>query len=535
MNIKNKKLSILLIIVFAIIAFIRIFNISKSPASLYWEEAALGYDAYSILKTGKDFHGTTFPLVAFESFGDYKPSAYFYAAALSEKLLGLTSFAVRLPSVLSGFTIIIFSYLICLEIFKNQKTKKTIAIISAILVGFSPWAFQFSRAAFEANLATALTSIATWFLLKTNTNKKMIFGSATFFALSLYTYHSTRIFVPTLLLGFLFFNFKPILKDLKIWALAGLISLAIISPILINFNQPEVKHRFQETIAFTDTKPIIVINQLRQDHQNSLLSRVIYHRYWHYAVTVAKSFTSNFNFNYLFISGDQNKRHSTGESGVFYPLDIILLISGVIALKKLKSKKSKLLLFWPLAALIPASLTKTNPHALRTLVAIPAPQIIAAFGATTLFSNLKNHKKLITLIFISLYSIFIFRHFYNYFNVYTKSSASQWQYGYQELMEFIKEKQDNYNQVYITNQLGRPSIYYFFHNQVDPKEVQNEEKTALKDQGERLNFKNINFKLPSVYLPNSLIVTTTALKPNQDILYIVKDPTNQPIFYIYEN
>jgi len=535
MNIINKKTTILFIVLFSIITFIRLFNLSSSPASLYWEEAALGYDAYSILKTNKDFHGHKFPLVAFESFGDYKPSGYFYATALSEKFLGLNTLAVRLPSIISGFIIIIFSYLISLEIFKNNKQKIIIGLISAALVGVSPWAFQFSRAGFEANLATALSAMAIWLLLKSQKSIKHLFSSVVLFAISIYTYHSSRIFTPLFLLIYLLINFKSILKNKRSWLLAGLIGLILTFPIIINLNNPEVKHRFEETSAFSDLAPIIKINQQRADHQNSFVSKIIYHRYWYYTETVIKNIASNLNLNYLLISGDENKRHSTGESGIFYPLDFILIISGLIYLFKHKSKPLLILIFWWLAALVPASLTKTNPHALRSLLAIPAPQILASFGAFTLFSTLKKYKKITLYTFIFIYSTLVFRHYYNYFTSYTKTYASQWQYGYQDLIRYIKDNQDNYDQVFITNQLGRPSIYYFYHLKINPKAVQQEESTAKKDQGERLSFKNINFYLPPLIPSNSLSVTTTPYSSDRDILYIVKDLINQPVFYIYEH
>ena len=536
MNTKiNKKITLLLVIIFSVIAFLRLFSISKFPSSLYWEEAALGYDAYSILKTGKDFHGKSFPIVAFESFGDYKPSGYVYFTVLSEKFLGLTPLAIRLPSVIAGALISIFAYLISLEIFSSHKKKRSIGLVSATLIGFSPWAFQFSRAAFEANLATAFSLVATWFLLKSQKNKSNLFGSVIFFSLSLYTYHSSRIFIPFLLLGYLLSHLKSVIANWKHWIMAGIFGLILIFPILTSLNKPEVKHRFQETSAFTSLDPIIKINQQRAEHNNSIPSRITYHRYWYYTNTVIKNISTNFNLNYLFISGDENKRHSTGESGIFYPLDAILLIFGLLALLKLKSRKSKLLIIWWLAALVPASLTKTNPHALRTLVALPAPQIIAAFGAINLSTHLKKYKRTLITIFILLSSL-IFRHFYNYFNAYTKIHSPAWQYGYQELMEIIKENQNDYDQIYITNNLGRPSIYHFFYNQVDPTLVQNEELDASKDQGERLSFQNIYFQLPQQVPPNSLIVTTKMINSDKDqeILYLIKDLLDQPIFYVYQ-
>ena len=96
------KTTIKIIVVVILAAVLRFYRLGENPPGLYWEEAAIGYDAYSILKTGKDFHGNAWPLVAFESFGDWKPSLYFYAAVPSVAVFGLTPLAVRLPSALFG-------------------------------------------------------------------------------------------------------------------------------------------------------------------------------------------------------------------------------------------------------------------------------------------------------------------------------------------------------------------------------------------------------------------------------------------------
>ena len=93
-----RKIAKPLIAVLILAAVLRFYHLDSNPPSPYWEEAALGYDAYSILKTGKDFHGHSWPLIAFESFGDYKPSLYFYATVPSVAIFGLNTFAVRFPS-----------------------------------------------------------------------------------------------------------------------------------------------------------------------------------------------------------------------------------------------------------------------------------------------------------------------------------------------------------------------------------------------------------------------------------------------------
>src|SRR3989344_1223720 len=78
--------------------FLRIYKLGSVPPSLYWDEASLGYNAYSILKTARDEHGKFLPLTNFAAFGDYKPPGYIYAAVPSIAIFGLNEFAIRFPS-----------------------------------------------------------------------------------------------------------------------------------------------------------------------------------------------------------------------------------------------------------------------------------------------------------------------------------------------------------------------------------------------------------------------------------------------------
>src|SRR3990167_10874100 len=116
----NKKLAYLVLGIIIITGFfLRIYKISEIPASLSPDEAALGYNAYSFLKTGADEHGKFFPL-ALQSFGDWKLPVYPYSAVLSVAVLGLTETAIRLPSVLAGTIGIVLIYFISLSFFKKK-------------------------------------------------------------------------------------------------------------------------------------------------------------------------------------------------------------------------------------------------------------------------------------------------------------------------------------------------------------------------------------------------------------------------------
>jgi len=109
-----KKFTTLLLII--VLGFLlRIYKLDVRPLGFTWDEAALGYNAYSLLKTGRDEHAQRFPVV-FKSFGDYKPGLYIYFTVPSVKLLSLNEFSTRLPSAIFGTLLILVVYLLTCKI-----------------------------------------------------------------------------------------------------------------------------------------------------------------------------------------------------------------------------------------------------------------------------------------------------------------------------------------------------------------------------------------------------------------------------------
>src|SRR3989338_9030786 len=90
--------------------FLRTWKLGSNPPGFYWDEVSLGWNAYSVLKTGFDEHGRFLPIDTFFAFGDYKPPLYIYAAVPSIWLFGLNEFAVRAPSAVAGTLLIVVTY-----------------------------------------------------------------------------------------------------------------------------------------------------------------------------------------------------------------------------------------------------------------------------------------------------------------------------------------------------------------------------------------------------------------------------------------
>ena len=110
------KKTLMLISIVVLAAILRFWQLGLVPPSPDWDEAALGYNAYSLLKTGKDEYGTRWPL-ALRSFDDYKPPLYAYLAIPTVKYLGLSTYSVRLPAAINGVLGVIGAYFLTVALF----------------------------------------------------------------------------------------------------------------------------------------------------------------------------------------------------------------------------------------------------------------------------------------------------------------------------------------------------------------------------------------------------------------------------------
>src|SRR5207249_2373753 len=100
--------------------------------------------------------------------------------------------------------------------------------LSALFLAISPWHLQFSRGAFEANVALFLVVCGTWlFLRAVRQNSKLFIPSLILYAFSFYTYHSVALSSPLLLLV-LFILFRRELWSHKKLVLGALVLAALI-------------------------------------------------------------------------------------------------------------------------------------------------------------------------------------------------------------------------------------------------------------------------------------------------------------------
>lgn len=163
----RKKLILILIILLAFA--LRFYRLDSYPA-LNADEAAIGYNAYSLIRTGLDEHGNPWP-IHFQSFNDYKPGLYFYIVIPFVRFLGLSEWAVRIPGALLGVLTVLVIYLLVKELFKSEK----LALLSSLFLAISPWHIHFSRGGWEVNVATFFITLGVWLFLRALKVRSFIF------------------------------------------------------------------------------------------------------------------------------------------------------------------------------------------------------------------------------------------------------------------------------------------------------------------------------------------------------------------------
>jgi 4-amino-4-deoxy-L-arabinose transferase-like glycosyltransferase len=551
-----RKKKILLILIFILAFVLRTFNLTKSPPSLYWEEVALGYDAYSLLKTGKDHRGNSWPIVYIESYKDYKPPLYVYLTIPSVALFGLNDFAVRFPSALLGSLMVLLTFFIAKEIFfkkylkDGKKIWDYIPLVSALLLAISPWHLQFSRAAFEVNTALFLISLGLYLFLK-GLRKKSSFVllplSAFFFSLSFYTYHGVRVFLPLFLLVLFILFFKNLVFKKFSFLTALVLGFLLLLPLGLSLKQKQIQQRFQETSAFTTLEPILISNQKIKLAGEGRLAKLVHHRYWEYGSIFIQKYFSHFNGNFLFLYGDENLRHNTKEFALLYHWEIVTLLLGMYLLFKKIDRKKAVLLVWLFLSPVPAALTKATPHSLRTLLGLPAFIFISSYGLVYLFTLINKSdltvgvKKLFLtiklrnlfltgLVFIIIVEFGIYLHFYHHH--YPKLYSQVWQYGYKKTVNYLGANHSNYDYVYLADAYGRAYMYLLFYLKMDPVKVQNY-FTANKESIslEKIDKFYINKKPPE---KGSKLWATVSIPNGEKVLQRIDFLDSSPAFYIWE-
>lgn len=465
--VKLKEIIFLVLVVFLGI-LLRFYKLENIPNGLYVDEALTGYNAFSILLTGKDEYGKLLPL-AFRFFGSYSPPLYTYLTAIAVKIFGLSIFSTRFFSATFGVIGVILVYLILK--YSDFSKFKYLPLIGAFLFSISPWAIFFSRTGYEINLGFIILSLGILFLWLGLKKIKLIPLAYIFLSLSSYGSHLNRYFVPIIvILSLVCFKKELFSKTTKGFTIFGLMSAFLIQiPNFYLFLTPAFNTKgdlfYQDLLIIQSSKIHSFLPQFLS-YPLSLI-REFLARYLTY-----------FSPRSLFLLEDPDIQRSAPGLSLFCFWMVIPYVVGLYELyKERKDKFIRFIIFLLLVFPVPLALTSEPFSSQRGLHMLLPLVIVITIGMGTLF---KKYGKIafpffILLSFISL--IFLWR---SYFVLLSFERAKIWGYGFDQLTQEIT---NNPKTTYVIDR-GRIKPFYIefaFYSKYSPDKLQSAVNEDIKN------------------------------------------------------
>lgn len=443
------------------------FKLNEAPPCLDADEASFAYNAFSILKTGKDEYGKLLPL-RLQAFGDNRFPLITYFDIPWVALMGLNETSARMANFPFFLLFPIVVYLLSRQLFKNN----TAALLAALFTSLSVGLQSIGRQTHEAYMTVFFLTLATYFFTRfVNTKKEINFNLfVLFFFIDLFGYHPTRLWAGFYFLVIFFLYLK---KTMKLKHLLLFVGALVIFGITDFIYKPT---RVANLLFFNSEGFKSKVYELKIEGGLSFL----YNKVTVGAKDVFSEYLKYFSPQFLAINGDDNYRF--GHPGMYpvTPIEYILLFVGLYFLFRKREPWRYfvvgLLLFSPTSAILSwagASLT-------RSLFLIIPVVIIASYGLSQIFQK----QKLLFLAVLGAYFVLaVFNwDFYLYHFPKRLVTIHAWQCGYKELGEYLKANYKRFDKFYITKKNGQPYIFTLFYLQYPPHVYQNQAKLSLPDE-----------------------------------------------------
>ncbi len=484
----------LLLILIVVASFgLRIFRLDS--VRLTHDEMSIGYNAYSILETGRDEWGRFMPL-DFEAFGDHKLPLYIYAAVPSTAVFGLSALGVKLPSLVSGAIFMVAIYVQAREISVSRGDDDEIdwrAWGAVLAAATAPVLIHFSRSGLESHLALTLFSIGNIFALHWIRGQALTWWGkllwASTWGLSWYAYVGYRLLV-ILAVGALLVTAaierwrRNAAKQWRDIAVTGAIFAVVVLPlvgVLFSFSGTA---RFSATSVFGDAG---VAASVENKHNYCFMSggplvskvcRIFFNEPLQTGLRIAKPYFATISTPFLFLEGDELAYLQLDGYGTLLLPFLPLVYWGLFRWFRRGESDDLWLLALFFLAPIPTALTG-SPQVVRTSLLF-LPLVLAAGegsrAAVTMVSRVFDRKtKIVTLslgtaVYLSIVAFMGIRYHLDAWYIGPLQQQTSWYQIGSETIHDILQRTENYENVYFDSTVPDAHIAFAFYGKDTPAE-----------------------------------------------------------------
>lgn len=470
----------LILFILLVATFVRLYKINVVPPSLFGDELDLGYHAYSVLKTGKDYSGNFLPL-HFHSLAEWRTPLYLYAAVPTVGVFGITPLGVRLPAVVFGVLGIYGFYLLINLLTKN----KNLALLSATLLTINPWDLQYSRAGFEVTMLLCFLLFGLYFFFLSFKKGGLLWLASTLLMLTPLIYSTAKMFTPFLMLLLFFVYRKEIFKIDKKNLIRAFIASAIfggITAYAVLFSGGSQRFNYISVFSDPTIETEVGVGRLTDARVRGLtgtgltpsyVDRLFHNKFTFWVEKITNNYLTSFSSDFLFVSGDPNPRHMIDGMGMFYKIEALALIAGILFFvfsKDIDSKTKGVLAFWLLFGVLPSSITRDGGnHATRLIVILPVLMFLISFGWYEMIKRIPKNLKLSSVSLMAGFYLLSFVFYLHSYYVHNPIQSERWWHaGWKEAITTIKEIDKNYDRVFITMADEPAWIFFAAYYQYDP-------------------------------------------------------------------
>ena len=426
---------------------LRTAALSRVPAGFNQDEACNGYDAYSLMQTGRDQHGNRLP-ITIQAFNDYRMPLFDYSLMVPVALFGLRPAAIRLGAALWGI-----SDLLGIAVLAALLIGLRGAALAVALMALSPWHLPLSRFGHEAITASPTTTLAIGCFfagIRLGSGRWMLV-SGLIFGLSLYSYAITKAFVPPIILWLAIVYWRDVmrLKGHALCALAVVLACAVPQSWMLWKHHAQMMARFRSLSVFNTPWP------------GSL---------W----LMLKGWLANFNPHFLFVAGSPDILLHPPGYGQLLAAQAAMLFLALCALREASYRRLVIfLLGWLAIAALPAAIILPPGHPLHSLLMVAPWTMLSATGMVFLF-DLTEASRLARLVVASAILIMMLAQgagfVSSYFRKYPALAAAQFQYGLGEAVRRAAGFGDG--PVVVSSRSNQPYIYVLFFTKYPPERFQ---------------------------------------------------------------
>jgi hypothetical protein len=359
---------------------LRFWGLESSPAGFYVDEVAGATHVLCLRDTNLDADGEPLGLASRALGGGYSTAPWLLAARAWVALGGDGVAAFRSLSALFGLLAVLGIYFL-----GRRLGGESLGRWAAILLTVSPWAFASTRIAWDVPLALPLLIWGSVLLLSEPRTVLRSSLSGLLFGLAALSYPPTKVQLVLLLPALILCRTGPSWRHRlrQEWGLIAV--LLVFAGLIATFHaaHPESLERSRVLSIASD--------RIWSEHPGAPRTMTL----TGVAGLFLDQLASHFRPGYLVLSGDANLRHGSGAAGIWGAFDVagllLLLVGLITSAAAPRLRLAALLAVAYLSGIVPAALTwEGNPHALRSIGALPFLALLGALGWSAFQSAAPN-------------------------------------------------------------------------------------------------------------------------------------------------